>query len=202
MTDLVKVHATTAKELLQFVDISEEATDCLVPDTAPEVSINRLMDSGFFADAIKLLALGLPKRESVWWACLCAREIHSPQTDEDNGKALVAAENWVKNPTEERRLTCKKYAEKTKYKTPASWAATAASWSHGSLAGPEDPMIEPPAHLYAHAVAGSITLAAVVSNPVNPEKSFQRFLQQGLSLARGGNGKISSQDVASQLVEG
>lgn len=202
MTDLVKIQATTAKELLQFVDISEEASDCLVPDTAPEVSINRLMDAGFFADAIKILALGLPKRESVWWACLCARYIHSPPTDEDNSKALAAAESWVKSPNEERRLTCKEFGEKTKYKTPASWAATAAAWSHGSLAGPEDPVIEPPAHLYAHAVAGSITLAAVLANPVNPERSFQHFLQQGLSLARGGNGKVTGDNARYQLVEG
>src|SRR5690606_2912055 len=127
--------------------------------------------------------LGLPKRESVWWACLCARDIHGPQVDEDNTSALVAAESWVKSPSEERRLNCKLYGEKTRYKTPASWAATAAAWSHGSLSGPGEPTIEPPAHLYAHAVAGSVTLAAVLSNPVNAEKPFQRFLQQGLDLA-------------------
>ncbi|TLM77942.1 DUF6931 family protein [Microbulbifer harenosus] len=201
MTDLIKIQAATAAELLQYVDISEEASGYVIPDTAPEISINQLMEAGFFADAVKLLALGLPKRESVWWACLCARDIHGPQTDEDNTGALVAAESWVKSPTEERRLNCKGYAEKTRYKTPASWAATAAAWSHGSLSDPGEPAIEPPAHLYAHAVAGSVTLAAVLSNPVNAEKSFQRFLQQGLDLARGGNGKTAARATENQLVE-
>jgi len=189
MTDLVKVQATTAKELLKNVEVSDEASNYLVPDTAPEVSINQLIQVGLFADAIKLLAHGLPKREAVWWACLCARDIHGPQTDENNCNALLAAESWVKNPTEERRNTCKLLGEATKFQTPASWAATAASWSHGSLAAEGEPVIEPPDHLYAHAVAGSVTLAAVLSDPVTPDKQFTRFLQRGLDLARGGNGK-------------
>lgn len=192
MTDLVKVQATTAEELLRNIDVSEEAGDHLVPHTAPEVSINRLMDAGLYPDAIKLLAQGLPKREAVWWACLCAREVHNPQTDENNVNALIAAESWVKNPSEERRQACRSLAEATKYQTPASWAATAASWSHGSLAAEGEPTIEPPAHLYAHAVAGSVTLAAVLSDPVTPEKQFIRFLRRGLDLARGGNGKLEA----------
>ena len=190
MTDLVKVQALTAAELLQNFEVSEEAEEHLVPDTAPEVSIDRLMEAGLYPDAIKLLAHGLPKREAVWWACLAARDIQNPQTDEDNVNALAAAESWVKKPSEEVRLRCKAFGEKTKHKTPASWAATAASWCHGSLAAPDEPPIEPPEHLYAHAVAGSVTLAAVLSDPVDPSKQFNRYMQQGLNLARGGNGRI------------
>ncbi|MCK7598885.1 hypothetical protein M0G74_16540 [Microbulbifer sp. CAU 1566] len=189
MTDLVKVRATTAAELLEHIELSDEAAPHLVLDTAPEISITRLMDAGLFPDAIKLLARGLPKREAVWWSCLCARDIQSPETDDNNVNALIAAENWVKSPTEERRQACKQLGEMTQFKTPASWAATAAAWCHGSLAGPDEPAIEPPEHLYAHAVAGSVTLAAVLSDPVTPDEPFTRYLQQGLSLARGGNGK-------------
>jgi len=192
MTDLVKIQAITAAELLQHFEVSEEAEEFLVPDTAPEVSINRLADAGLYADAIKLLAHGLPKREAVWWACLTARDIQNPQTDENNVNALNAAESWVKKPSEEIRQRCKQFGEKTKFKTPASWAATAASWCHGSLAKEDEPPIEPPEHLYAHAVAGAVNLAAVYSDPVNPDKQFIRYLQQGLNLARGGNGKIEA----------
>lgn len=192
MTDLIKVQAITASELLEHFEVSEEAEDHLVPDTAPEVSIDKLAEAGLYADAIKLLAHGLPKREAVWWSCLSARDVQNPQTDEDNVNALVAAESWVKKPSEEMRLRCKLFGEKTKYKTPASWAATAASWCHGSLAKEGEPPIEPPEHLYAHAVAGAVNLAAAYSDPVNPDKQFIRYLQQGLDLARGGNGKIEA----------
>ncbi len=190
MTDLVKVQALTAAELLKNFDVSEEAEEHLVPDTAPEVSIDRLMEAGLYPDAIKLLAHGLPKREAVWWACLAARDIQNPQTDDDNINALLAAESWTMKPSEEARLKCKALGEKTKHKTPASWAATAASWCHGSLAAEGEPVIEPPDHLYAHAVAGSVTLAAVLSDPVDPGERFIRYLKQGLDLARGGNGRI------------
>ncbi|WP_346838559.1 hypothetical protein [Microbulbifer sp. SAOS-129_SWC] len=192
MTDLIKVQAVTAEELLQHFEVSEEAEEHLVPDTAPEVSIDRLMEVGLYPDAIKLLAHGLPKREAVWWACLAARDVQNPQTDEDNLNALTAAEGWVKKPSEEARMRCKRLGEKTKYKTPAGWAATAASWCHGSLAAEGEPVVEPPEHLYAHAVAGAVTLAAAFSDPVNPDKQFIRYLQQGLSLARGGNGRIEA----------
>ncbi|SHF77257.1 hypothetical protein SAMN04487965_2665 [Microbulbifer donghaiensis] len=190
MTDLIKIQALTAAELLKHFEVSEEAEEHVVPETAPEVSIDRLMEAGLYPDAIKLLAHGLPKREAVWWACLSARDIQNPQTDEDNINALIAAESWVKKPSEEARLRCKALGEKTKHRTPASWAATAANWCHGSLAGPDEPAIEPPEHLYAHAVSGSVALAAVLSDPVNPSKQFIRYLEQGLDLARGGNGRV------------
>lgn len=190
MTDLVKVQAITAAELLQHFEVSDEAEGHLVPETAPEVSIDRLVNAGLYPDAIKLLAHGLPKREAVWWACLAARDIQNPQTDEDNVNALIAAESWVKKPSEDIRKRCKSLGEKTKHQTPASWAATAASWCHGSLAPEGEPVIEPPEHLYAHAVAGAVTLAAAFSDPVNPDKQFIRYINQGLNLARGGNGKV------------
>ncbi|MFS1525022.1 DUF6931 family protein [Microbulbifer sp. 2304DJ12-6] len=190
MTDLIKVQALTAAELLKNFDVSEEAEEYLVPDTAPEVSIHQLVNAGLYPDAIKLLAHGLPKREAVWWACLAARDIQSPATDEDNVNALIAAESWAKKPNEEARLKCKVLGEKTRHKTPASWAATAACWCHGSLAAVGEPAIEPPQYLYAHAVAGSVTLAAVLSDPVDPGKRFVRYIEQGLDLARGGDGRV------------
>lgn len=191
MTDLIKVQALTAAELLKNFDVSEEAEEHLVVDTAPEVSILRLMEVNLYPDAIKLLAHALPKREAVWWACLTARDIQGPQTDENNVNALIAAESWAKKPNEKARLRCKALGEKTRHQTPASWAATAASWCHGSLAGENEPVIEPPKHLYAHAVAGCVSLAAILSDPITPEKPFQRYMNQGLDLARGGNGQLN-----------
>lgn len=190
MTDLIKVQALTAAELLKNFDVSEKAEDYLVVDTAPEVSILRLMEAGLYPDAIKLLAHGLPKREAVWWACLAARDVQNPQTDENNINALIAAESWAKKPSEKTRLHCKALGDKTRHQTPASWAATAASWCHGSLADEGQPTIEPPEHLYAHAVAGCVSLAAVLSDPITPEKPFLRYMNQGLDLARGGNGQL------------
>lgn len=192
MTQYVKVKAITAQELLDHFELYEDdAEQHLVPDTAPQISIERLAEAGFYLDAIKLLAHGLPKRESVWWSCLAARAVQTPETDEDNINALIAAEAWAKNPSEENRLRCRVLGEKTKHKTAASWAATAACWSTGSMAPEGQPAIQTPEYLYAHAVAGAVSLAAALADAENIEEQYQRFLKQGIDLACGGNGQAA-----------
>ena len=188
MSDLIKIQALTADELLKEFELTEpEAEAVVIPDTAPQISIERLIAAGFYADAIKLLAHGLPKRESVWWACLAARKAQTAETSEDNINALLATEAWAKKPTEENRLRCKALGEKTQYKTAASWAATAANWCTGSMTPPGEPEVQPPPFLYAHAVAGCITLAAATIDPEAIDDYYKHFLAQGINLARGGN---------------
>ena len=119
MSDLIKIQALTADELLKEFELTEpEAEAVVIPDTAPQISIERLIAAGFYADAIKLLAHGLPKRESVWWACLAARKAQTAETSEDNINALLATEAWAKKPTEENRLRCKALGEKPNIKPP------------------------------------------------------------------------------------
>lgn len=192
MTDYIKVKAITAQELLNQFELYEDESEAhLVPDTAPQISIERLAEAGFYLDAIKLLAHGLPKRESVWWSCLAARAVLKPDTDEVNINALIAAEAWAKNPSEENRLRCRDLGEKTKHKTAASWAATAACWSTGSMAAEGEPEIQAPEYLFAHAVAGAVSIAATEADSDNLEEQYQIFLNQGIDLARGGNGQVA-----------
>jgi len=191
MTQLIKIQAMTADELLSQFELTEpEAENVLVRDTAPQISIEHLTQAGFYADAIKLLAHGLPKREAVWWACLAARKAQTPQTDEDNINALLATETWARKPTEEHRQRCRQLGEKTQYKTAASWAATAAYWCAGSMTEEGEPEVPPPPYLYAHAVAGCVTLAAATIDPENIEDYYKLFLAQGINLAQGGNGMV------------
>lgn len=190
MTELIKIEALTAEELLQHFElVGDNADQYVVPETAPEVSIERLASAGLYLDAIKLLAHGLPKRIAVWWACLATRSVQKPDADQANMAALLAAETWVKNPTEENRLRCKALGEATKYDTAASWAATSAAWCAGSMAKEGEPEVAPPEHLYAHAVAGSISLAASLEDPEHSTEKYSTFLAQGLDLARGGDGQ-------------
>lgn len=191
MTDLIKIQALTAEELLKEFELTApEATEFVVPDTAPQISIERLMQAGLFQDAVKLLAHGLPKREAVWWACLAARKAQTPDTDENNVNALLATETWARKPSEENRQRCRELGEKTQYKSAASWAATAAYWCTGSMTEPGEPEVPPPPYLYAHAVAGSITLAAATIDPEKTDHYYQLFLAQGMDIARGGNGLV------------
>ncbi|WP_370981188.1 hypothetical protein [Agaribacterium sp. ZY112] len=191
MTDLVKIQALTAEELLNHFELTDEGSeDVVILDTAPQISIERLRDAGFFHDSVKLLAHGLPKREAVWWACLAARKAQTPETDEANINALLAAEAWAKKPSEDNRLRCKELGELTKSKTAASWAATAAAWCTGSMTPEGEPEVPPPEYLFAHAVAGCVSLAAALIDPEKLEENYKYFIAQGLDLARGGNGQV------------
>lgn len=192
MTDLTKIKALTTEELTQHYEVSDEAQAHILPDNNPQVNIELLVKQGLFHDAVSLLAHGLPKREAVWWACLATRASITPETDEANMAALVAAEAWVKKPTEERRIKCRDLAQQTRYKSAPSWAATAASWSTGSLAKEGDPEVAPPEYLYAHAVAGSVSLAATSGDPEKISQLYGLFFEQGFDLARGGNGQIDT----------
>ncbi|MFA7556070.1 MAG: hypothetical protein WCY88_17645 [Spongiibacteraceae bacterium] len=183
-----RVKAHSAGELLQHFELSEEGEAVAVLDTAPLRVINKLVKNGNLHDAVTLLAHALPKREAVWWACMATKATMDTQI-ELNVAAVAATELWVRSPTEPNRLVAKKMGERAKNKTAAGWAATAASWSAGSITD-EGEAVAPPDYLYAHAVAASITLAAVVAGPEHSTENYHLFLRQGFNLANGGNGQV------------
>ena len=189
MKELIKVKAQTACELLAHFELD---TDIQIDDDLNvSQALSLLMKESLFFDAIKLLAHALPKREAVWWSCLATRQGQTDSTTEDNKQALLAAETWVKNPTEDNRQMAKKLANKTKQRTAASWAATAAFWSTGSLNPSDEPAIPVPKYLYAHAVSGCIALAASEVFPDDPTPFLKIFIARGIDLASGGTGQLA-----------
>lgn len=190
MREWVRVAAATVGELVVHYEPGGKAAELLHPQLNPAAGVQALVDAECYYDAIKLLAHGLPKREAVWWACLAARQLLTPETDEANVQALIAAEAWAMKPTEDNRLRCRELARTTRYETPFSWAATAASWSTGSLAGPGEAEVAPPEFLYAHAVAGCVTLAGGLLNVSEPREGMRHLIHQGINLAEGGNGLL------------
>ncbi|CAH0990135.1 hypothetical protein SIN8267_00220 [Sinobacterium norvegicum] len=186
----IKIKAKQTADIIANCEVGEEAEKIIRPEMPPAETIGLLSDNCCFYDAVKILAHGLPKREAVWWACLATRQAHTPETNEDNINALTAAETWVQKPTEEHRLEAFDRANMTKFETPASWAATAAYWSAGSIAPQGQPDVAPPEFLYAHAVAGCIALAAVAKDEQDPDAYYKQFIAQGMDLAAGGRGNI------------
>ena len=193
MAELVKVKAKAAGELLQHFEVDEESLPFVKADASPLACIQALVEHKCFNDAVKLIAHALPKREAVWWACLAAQHAAGEAPLEgDNAAAVKAAEKWVKDPSEENRQAAKKLGDKTGHKSAASWAATAAYWSAGSMAAEGDPAVPPPPFLYAHAVAGSVSLAAALPDPDRADEKFSHYIKQGLDLAAGGRGEVGA----------
>ncbi|MBI3411157.1 MAG: hypothetical protein HY040_22715 [Planctomycetes bacterium] len=144
-----------------------------------------LAEKQLFPDGVRVLAHGLPKRDAVWWACLCLREALGGSPSAKVKPALEAAEKWAKSPSEENRRDAKMAGEIAGYGTPAGLAALAAFWSGGSMASADKPVLAPADHMTAEAVAGAVLVAAAGAAPDDVPKRQQRFLALGLALASG-----------------
>ncbi len=184
-----KVIAEKASDIVKHYELEEESGALLTEDQMPADFLAALMEKELYHDAVTFLAHSLPVREAVWWACVCSRYFLEG-SDVKYQLALNAAEAWVYEPNEQNRRIAEKYAEEGDYATPASWAAAAAFWSGGSITNAEDPAMEPPPHLYAHAVTGSVVMAAGWQEPEAEEvnKRYQTYLQHGINIANGSNG--------------
>lgn len=141
-------------------------------------------------DAARLAAHALPKREAVWWACMCARAAPDPALPAEDAAALEAAERWVRRPEEAARRGAMEAAQKTAFGSPEAWAAVGAFWSGGSMAPEGQPVVPPGEHLTGVAVAGAAVLAAVRLRPERQEVRLLRFLAAARDIAAGGSGRI------------
>ena len=189
LINMKKINAKTAQELTIHYDaIDENAFELLKPEQTPAEYIDELLAKEYFADSIIFLAHALPKREAIWWACLCAKVVTNDNTKADDLASLTMSEKWVYEPDEKKRRMCGTLAEKGEYKSAQNWAAAAVFWSGGSITKEDEPAIEPAPYLYAHAVSGAILNAVGASETDKIDTQFQEFINHGLNIADGGNG--------------
>lgn len=172
-----------------------EADADAVANACTEVAeaLDRLTAGGFLIEATRLVAHALPKRESVWWACMCA--IHTAPVDlpDADRKCREAAEDWVRQPAETSRRAAFDLAQASGFGTPEAWAAMAAFWSSGSMAPEGQPVVPPAPHLTGTAVAGSVALAAVRGDVARRNARLHRFLESGRNIAMGGPGRLPAE---------
>jgi hypothetical protein len=154
------------------------------------VAIQRLEDAGFVTEAAKVMAHALPKRECVWWACMCARHTTPPDLGEADAAAVSAAETWVRHQTDESRRDAFDHAQRANFSTAEAWAAVAAFWSGDSMSPLGQPKTPPAPHLAGTAAIGSVTLAAVRIHPARRDDRLRRFLGSARDIAGGGVGRL------------
>jgi hypothetical protein len=164
-------------------------------DTDIATAITRLDAAGLPGEAAKLVAHALPKRESVWWACMCARHTEPPDLPALDKAAISAAEAWVRGQTDEMRRDAFDKAQQANFGTPEAWAAVAAFWSGDSMSPLGQPKTPPAPHLTGTAVIGSVVLSAVRTYPERREDRMRRFLASGLEIANGGAGRMPHEEL-------
>ncbi|MBC7938943.1 MAG: hypothetical protein H7Z19_04130 [Chitinophagaceae bacterium] len=162
--------------------------------TAAE-GIERLEAAGFRNDALRLAAHALPKREAVWWACMCAAAVPDPKLSPADAAAGAAAEAWVRKSADEPlRRAAWDAAQKTAFQSPEAWAAVATFWSGGSMSPEGQPVVPPGENLTGVAVSGAVMIAAVRGHPERAAARIGRFLSAARDIAVGGAGRISPEE--------
>ena len=192
--NLGKILVTDFTAIRPRVGLSTDASTVLTNVTLVPDALQRLESGGFLVEAARLMAHALPKREAVWWACMCAFHTAPPDLPETDRLARETAENWVRQQTDKLRREAMGKAEAGDFATPEAWAAVAAFWSGDSMA-PEGQAAVPPApHLCGTAVAGAVVLAAVRGDPIRQPARLKRFLESGRNIAAGGPGRLTPED--------
>ncbi len=178
------VLSPVAIEVCRDVPLEKAARQLLRPDLSAEEYVAILSDAGHMNDATRVLARMLPKRESVWWACQCARQAPLLDAPPEVKTALLLAEKWVAEMTEESRLAAGAAAEAAEIGTATGCAAMGAFVSSGSLTPPGAPPLAPPPGLTAQYVTASILITALSPNPEQAPAKYRTYLAQGIELFR------------------
>lgn len=155
-----------------------------------ESALDRLEATGFLVEAVRVLAHALPKRESVWWACMCATTTAPEDLTDPDRLAQEYAEQWVRRQKDDLRRAAMEFAESGGCMTAEAWTGIAAFWSGDSLASPGQPPRAPLPQQTGTAVAAAVSLAAVRGDGKRYVERLKRFLQSGRDIASGGNGRL------------
>jgi hypothetical protein len=136
-------------------------------------------------EAFLVLAHSLPKREAIWWGCLCAWNRHRPTLDGAEDTALAAVVRWVQEPNEEHRRAAGKAGEAAGLTTLAGGLAMAAFWSGGSMAPPRLPTVLPPPTLTSVVIARVLFAAGAALDDGARRKQTHDFFEIGFQVAGG-----------------
>jgi hypothetical protein len=181
----MKIKTSRAAEVCKNFELKAEAKPLLDDGMAPLEFVQVLAKRKQGIAAVQFLAHALPAREAVWWGCLCVRHVSDGELPPAEAAACKAAVEWVLQPTEENRKAAQAPGEKAGIGTPAGGLAMAATWTGGSLAPPNVPVVPPGPFVPAKAVAGAILLAAAKAEPVKIADTRRLFVELGVGVAEG-----------------
>jgi hypothetical protein len=182
-----KMAAITAAEVCRNFELSKEGQKLLQPQLMPRPFLDLLIANQHYQDAARLMAHALPRREAIWWGCLCARKAYGPAPPAREGAALQLAETWVVRPTDENRRAAYKAAEAAEFRNPAGLLGMAVFFSSGSLAPAGQAEVAPAPHLAPNAAANAVVLASLLQDPAKASEQYLSFFALGFDVASGKN---------------
>jgi hypothetical protein len=177
----------TAADITGPISLGDEARKLLRDGMQPRPYLDSLIEKQHYTDAAKFLAHMLPKREAVWWACLCTRQEGGAALPPKAVSALQVAEGWVAAPSDEKSRAAYPVAQEVGIATPAGLTAMAVFFSGSSLGPPEYQAVPPPENLTGKMVANAVILSVVRTEPAKAAEKYKKVLALGLDVAAGKN---------------
>ncbi len=139
-------------------------------DVHPLAFLQSLVAQERLEDAMTFCAYLLPRREAVCWACRCARALLGDPIASESA-CLLAAEEWVREPNDERRQAALKIGAAADVDSPLTWLAMAAGWAGGmSVSHPKMP-VPTPQYMTARACRIAVLLSPRLVRP--PERALR-----------------------------
>lgn len=173
--------------ICENVKLSDPARELLDDELEPKTYFELLVKNGLDKDAVLFMARWLPKREAVWWGCLCAWSACRPNPPEEVDAALKATVRWVQDPSEDNRQATRLIGKAAGPQAPAGGIALAAFHNSGSISRPGLPEVLPPPGLTAKMIASAVVLATNQGDPSKIADRRRQFLRLGLEVVSGKN---------------
>lgn len=185
-----KVTADRAGDLVTEDELDEQSRSMFDPEGRPDALVRDLAGAQLWSDAVKLASRTLPPRESVWWACVCARKMASINDNPEEMSALQSAESWVYKPNDENRKNSFDLAQASDLCLAGGLSAFAATFNDSTLPLVDGTEAELDKVVFSSMVSGAVMLSAGDAQPDQVQKRFEQFLQSAEDIANGGDGRI------------
>ncbi|RHW17009.1 hypothetical protein D1610_12845 [Sphingomonas gilva] len=183
MTEWMLCKFTEARQVVQLMRVEE--AELPEPAVTPVTHFASIRGAEQRAEAVKFLALALPRFESIAWAGhVLEREALDRRLPARDRQALDFALRWLGDPDDARRRAAFEAAEAAGDRAPERLLALAVFFSGGSISMPDLPPVLPPPES-SGTFAGAAVLAAAFRSD-NPDEVLDRALDLGEAVASNG----------------
>lgn len=187
-SDLKKVPDQPAVRLLAMANAKLSCQLDAPANANVSTVLKELQKGKFYIDMLRLLSVALPARERCWWACLAARDV-IPSDAENMPAPLVAAEKWVRSPSDETRDAARVAVELADIDDDTVHCAVSVVFSDDTL-GPGDLAQYPAPAGASQAAAFGMNIMAMGMS-VDVDQTAKLLIDRALNIARGGNGTVA-----------
>lgn len=182
-------HAATARQLCREgrIKLGRDAEAILDDDLTPQAFFKRLLASGHLAETRRVLALCLPKRRALWWACLCTQDAYGNSMPPQVAESVEAVVRFVRKPSETHRREAERVGRSSPSSRLEACLTMAAFFSEGNISLPHLPPVYPRPYVTGRLVGVCVYLASVIRSPAQYKAYLRRYLEMGTQIARGEN---------------